>query len=439
MATSPTALEDVPVQKFHWRLLAIAGGSTFVDGYLLGIIGIALSLLTPDLALGPLWVGVLGASSMIGMFAGSLVFGRITDKVGRRSMFTITIIVFVIGSVVQFFVVDATQLLIVRLILGIAIGADYPIASSYVAELAPKKHRGSMLASMILFWWTGYVVSFVVGYLMSGTSWRWMLASSAVPAFVVLLLRLGFPESPRWLISKGRVDEANKIIKQNLGSHVFLDEFETTQPARKIKPSELLRGGYLKLIIFTSVFWICQGAPSYAIHTLQPQLFSALKVEDPLLGTMVVTVLSLVGVIPAMIMVRRIGRRPLLLVTFVLMALPLLSIGAFPTAAAWLLILGFIIFTVSESAGSVLQFVYPGELFPTEVRATAAGFATAMSRIGASISTFLLPAAYTHLGIGPAMLITAAIVLIGLAVSVKLAPETRNLTLHQASSFGRSH
>lgn len=437
MESQTKSLENLPLSRFHWRLIAMAGGSAFVDGYILGIIAIALSLLTSEFGLGPVWVGLIGASSMIGMFVGSLVCGRLTDVIGRKVMFTITIIVFIVGSILQFFVADALQLLILRLVLGIAIGADYPIAAAYLAELAPKKHRGSMLSSMTLFWWSGYVVSFVVGYAMSGLPWRWILVTSAVPAIIILLLRLGFPESPRWLMSKGRGADATSIIQHHLGPNVYLEESVATAENPKMRVKDLFKGGYLKLILFTSVFWMCQVAPSYAIHTLQPQLFKALDVDNPLLATMVVTALSLLGVVPALFMVKRLGRRRLLIVTMSFMFVPLLVVGTFPTAMAGILILAFVIFTVFESAGSVLQFVYPGELFPTEVRGTATGIATSVSRIGSSISTFVLPVIYTNFGVSIAMLLTAAMVGVGLLVSIKWAPETRHLTLAEASSIGR--
>lgn len=223
----PRTIDDVPMSRFHWRTALLAAGGPFCDGYILGIIGIALSLLTPQLHLSAGWIGLIGASTMLGMVVGGLLGGYVTDRIGRRAMYTLDLLAFIVLSVAQFFIAEAWQLFLLRLLLGVAVGADYPIATSYVAEFMPKTTRGPLLASLVLSWWIGYVVSFVVGYLMSsggGDIWRWMLASSAVPSLGVLLLRIGMPESPRWLIGHGRLDEARAIVDRHIGVGIQIPE-----------------------------------------------------------------------------------------------------------------------------------------------------------------------------------------------------------------------
>jgi MFS transporter, putative metabolite transport protein len=437
MTPPRTLIDDAPLRLFHLRIGVLAAGGPFCDGYILGIIGIALALLTPQLHLGSVWVGLLGASALIGLFVGGLVGGYLTDILGRRAMYTLDLVAFVVLSVAQFFVAAAWQLFLVRLLIGIAIGADYPIATSYIAEFSPRRSRGPMLSGLVAFWWIGYVASFVIGYLLVGQGgdiWRWMLASSAVPSVIVLLLRLGVPESPRWLASVGRHDEAQVIIDRYIGEGFALSEPELdTRTGSKL--AQIFSGNYGKRTIFVSLFWFLQVAPSFAIHTLQPQLLTSLHVKNPFLATLVITSLSLVGIIPtALYLVNALGRRRLLIGTFVLMALPLGIIGIAPASPAWLIVLGFTVFTISESAGSALQYVYPNEIFPTQIRATAMGFATAISRIGAAVSTFLLPVGYSTIGAGPSMLILCALIILGLLVAVVWAPETKGLTLAEASA-----
>src|SRR5262249_45075425 len=152
------------------------------------------------------WQGVIAAAALIGMFFGGCIFGYLTDQIGRRTMYTLDLIVLGLASAAQYWVNGPWMLLILRLLLGVAVGADYPIASALLTEFAPRRQRGLLLSAMIGAWWLGYTVSFVAGYLLSalpGSSWRWMLASSAVPAALVVLLRWGMPESPRWLVAKG--------------------------------------------------------------------------------------------------------------------------------------------------------------------------------------------------------------------------------------------
>ncbi|MDU0071226.1 MULTISPECIES: MFS transporter [Bacillus] len=117
------------------------------------------------------------------------------------------------------------ELTIIRFLLGVAIGADYPIATALLAEFSPKKHRGRMLGILMSMWYLGALVSYTVAFLLMNlgdSAWRWILASSAVPTLILLVMRWGTPESPRWLLSKNRVEEAEDIIKDVYGEEVDL-------------------------------------------------------------------------------------------------------------------------------------------------------------------------------------------------------------------------
>ena len=433
------SIDDAPFRPFHARTALLAAGGPFCDGYILGIVGIALPLLTPQLQLSAGWIGLIGASALIGLFLGGLVGGYATDVMGRKALYTLNLLAFVALSVPQFFVTSAWQLFVLRLLIGVAIGADYPIATSYVAEFMPRKFRGPMLAGLVLAWWLGYVVSYVAAYAMSGggpDAWRWILASSAIPSVIVLVLRIGMPESPRWLLSVGRKAEAQAVVDQYVGPDYVLEEIRAPGESRP-GLGQLFKGGYGRLVAFISLFWALQSAPSFAIHTLQAQLLTSLHVRDPLLSTIVIIALALLGIVPTTLgLVNTIGRRKLLIGTFVISAVPLAFIGILPVSPAWLVITAFVVYTVSEAAGSGLQFVYPNELFPTHIRGTAVGFGCAMSRLGAAVSTFLMPLGYTYLGPRETMLITAAMLIAGALISYVLAPETRDLSLAEASAIG---
>ena len=232
-----------------------SAGGLFCDGYILSIIGVALAVLGPQLELTSVETGLIGASALIGLFFGGAIFGYVTDLVGRQAMYILDLLVFVVASVLQFFIGEGWQLFVLRFILGIAVGADYPIATSLMCEFTPRRHRGLLLGFLTGAWWLGAVVAYVVGYLMLGLgeeSWRWMLASSAVPAAIVLLLRLGTPESPRWLASKGRTEEAREVVRNVFGDNARLEDLERVPP--KTSYAAIFRGGYMKRTIFVSVF-----------------------------------------------------------------------------------------------------------------------------------------------------------------------------------------
>ncbi|MGF6841126.1 putative MFS transporter [Paraburkholderia youngii] len=444
MGKALVGIEDLPPSRFHKRIALVAAGGPFCDGYLLGIIVVALPFIAKDLALNALQIGLIGASSLIGMFAGGLVFGPMTDRFGRQKMYVLNLAVFVICSLAHLFVHDVTTLFVLRFVMGVALGADYPIATALAAEFLPRKLRGPVLASLVLLLWVGYTISLATGLIVSGSDsgvWRYILASAAIPSAIFLLLRLNIPESPRWLISAGRVEAARSIVAQHLGPQVDFDalvaETRVSTSRRGLGLSnirELLSRGYGRMLVFCSIFWMCQIAPSFAIKTFQPMLLKSLGVTQPLAGSLVIISFAIVGTAIGMFVVNRVGRRTLCLVSFVLATLALFLLATPMSNIATVAIGLFVLFTVAEAAGSGLQFIYPNEIFPTDLRATGMGLAMSASRIGAAAGTFLLPTVLVHFGSATGLLIAGGISLIGLLVSVRMAPETRNVSLGAANA-----
>ncbi|MFI6273573.1 MFS transporter [Streptomyces sp. NPDC050988] len=438
-----SSLDDAPVSSFHRRIMVVAMGGPFCDGYLLGVMGVALGLITPALALDTLWTGLIAASVLVGVFIGGAVFGPITDRVGRHLMYVLNLATFVIFSALQFFVTEAWQLLVLRLLIGIAIGADYPIASALTTELVPRRMRGPALSGLVLAWWVGYGVSYWVGWALTGLgddSWRWMLASGTVPALIFLFMRAGIPESPRWLASRGRVDEAKAVVRKHLGQEVSDEELLAEGRQEKRGGSglgnlvEIFKRGYTVPVVFCSVFWICQVAPAFAVRSFQPQMLSAFGVGSTYGASALITTIAVAGIGLGLVVVNRIGRRSLLISSFVCINVSLIALAVLPLHWAFVVVALFAAFQFFEAAGSGLQFVYPSELFPTDLRATGVGIATAMSRVGSASSTFLLPIAAEDLGVRGTLGIAVAITLVGLVVSYFLAPETKDLGLTEASS-----
>src|SRR5690606_33409396 len=133
-------------------------------------------------------------------------------------------------------------------------------------------------------------------------SWRWALASSAVPALVILLLRLGMPESPIWLASKGRTEEAEAIVHKHIGPEYTLPEQQADRPRSDYR--RIFRAGYGRRTFFVSAFWFAQVLPTFAIYTFQPEILSGFGVEDGALGTVLISLFFLVGVLPAVWLVQ---------------------------------------------------------------------------------------------------------------------------------------
>jgi putative MFS transporter len=427
---------------FHWRLLFQSAGGPFLDGWLLSIIGVALIGMTPALQMSSADLSMTGAAALIGIFFGGLVFGRVTDIVGRQLMYTIDLIALVLCSVLCAFVTEVWQVVLLRLIIGVAIGADYPIATSLLAEWLPIKNRAAMLGSLIVAWCLGATAATLIGLGMIAylgeSSWRWILASSAVPGLIILLARFGTPESPRWLISKGRIAEAQAVITRVFGPDADLASINAAEAThhRASGFSLLLRGEYLRRTIFCGTFYLCAITPVFALYTFGPVIFRSFGIGNDGggdLGYALINILFLLGCLPALKLAETVGRRPLLLWSFAIMIVPFVALGLMPNAPVGMIIFWFCLYAFASGGPNILEWSYPNELFPTEIRATAMGLVTAVSRIGAALGTFFLPLSLEKYGDGPTMLMMAALTAIGFVVSLALAPETKGQSLADAS------
>jgi putative MFS transporter len=431
--------EAVKRQKgFLRRVTAATALGEGLDGYDLGIISVVLPAITHELSLSAVMIGLIGASTLIGIFFGSPVVGYLTDRFGRRKLFTVDIVSFVILGVVQLFVATGWQLLIVRLLLGVAIGAEYAIGSAMLAELSPSHGRGGRLSWLQTCWYVGFLGAVVVAYALTSAhvGWRWILATSALPAVVTLVLRYGLPESPRWLMSRDRVEEARQIVNKYLGGEAY---FTSEQLAgESVKPGrfgDLFAPGMRSRTAFACIFWFCLVAPYFAIFTFAPLVFSTLNISNAHVATISANGVAALGALAGTLVVERTGRRPLLIWSFWVMTITLAVIGGWTGAPGMIVVLCFAFFSFFNAISGDLCGVYPSELFPSELRASGIGVAAAFSRIGAAGGTFLLPLGITHIGIGPSVLIGAAVCAIGLIVTYVWAPETTGISLTKTSSL----
>src|SRR5690348_3657148 len=189
--------ELTPVQRrFLLRVNLTCAWGEGVDGFDLGILAVVLPSLMKDLNVSPVEAGLIGASSLIGLFFGAPLVGLLSDRFGRKNLFTIDLILFVIFGGLQAVVTEPWQLFVVRVLLGITIGAEYSLGGAMLAEFVPSHGRGTRIAAMIVCWYLGYLIAVAGGYALLdllGWNWRWVLATSAVPALLTLLMRIGIP------------------------------------------------------------------------------------------------------------------------------------------------------------------------------------------------------------------------------------------------------
>jgi|SRR5664279_3321621 putative MFS transporter len=436
MGDSPVPASLMDNKGFLRRVTLATACGEGLDGYDLGIISVVLVLISDDLGITAGWLGLIGASSLIGIFFGAPIFGYLTDRFGRRRLFTFDIVLFLVAGLLQAVVGTGWQLFVVRLVLGLAIGAEYAIGAPMLAEFVPAKGRGQRLALLEVCWYVGFLASVLVGYglLGLGVSWRWILATSAIPAIVTLALRVGLPESPRWLMRNGRTEEAREVINRHLGGDAY---FEREDFAGEAEPG----GGFAKLFapgvrgrtIFVCTFWACLVAPYFAIFTFAPAVLESLNLADARAGTIATNGLAAVGAVVGLFLVERLGRRQMLIGPFWIMAVALFVIGFWAGAPTIVIVLAFAFYAFFNAISGNLTAVYPAEVFPTDVRTSGVGLASAVSRIGAAIGTWLLPVGLTSIGVGACMVIGGVICVVGALISQFMAPETTGLTLTKTS------
>ncbi len=441
MNNSNISVEDVPLNGFHQRLTVSVGGASLMDGYILSIIGIALVQMTANLQVTNFWQGMIATSALLGIFAGGLFSGWLTDKFGRRKVIFVAPIIFLICSVLQFWTDSPIMIFMLRFLIGIAIAIDYSAATSLFVEFVPKKYRGSRLASFTILWFAGAAMAYIFGDIivrvMGNEGWRWALSSSVVIGVILLLSRLGTVESARWLITKNRSPDAEDVIKKVYGNQFSLANLPKEPTSSKLSLADMLRMGYGKRLMFVIIFWTCAIIPVFAVYAFAPKVLAALKLEGDwaAYGSVAITLLFVIGCIVGTKLIDVLGRRKMLIHSFLWSGLALLLLGAFSDSSEMVVLVFFGAYALLIGGAQVLELVYPNEIFPTELRPYAMGWAVSATRIGAAIGTFLVPMSLETIGIGNTMYVAAAVTLVGLIVSVAWAPETKSKDLSEAAAL----
>jgi len=417
-----------------------------LDGFDFFIIGVALPLIAHDFHMNAATKGLVAVAAVAGAFFGALVFGQVADNIGRKGMFLVDIILFVVFSAASAAAWNPASLIVFRFLLGIGIGADYPIGVSYIAECVPTRLRGRLIVGAFAFQALGSLLGVLVGLLILQVdptlqAWRVMLAFGVLPAMVVVLMRKGLPESVRWHLARGNYEKASRAASTLL-------ELPVTLTAKNSPPVEpclsfgcLFQKRYLRRTIFASAPWFLQDISTYGIGIFTPTIMAAMalgggatfiaKDIGATKGAAAVDLLLVVGFMLAIILVHHISRVTLQIAGFLGMALGLLMVGAsslFATgseAHMGMIFGGFMVFNALMNMGpNATTYLLSGETFPTSIRATGAGFAAAMAKLGAVLGTFFFPVLKEEIGITPLLVSLATASALAAAVTYGFRVDT---------------
>lgn len=431
------SLDQGKVSRAQLRITALSSGGSFLDGYDISIVSVAILTMKNQFSLTSGDSTLLLGSTFIGMILGGFSLGYLTDLRGRRYLFLWDMALFIVFTFLSAIATNFDEILIFRLLLGVAIGADYAISPTIISEFSPARHRGKLLTISGISWFIGAAGSYAIGALLTplgDVSWRYMFALGIIPAVIVILLRFSIPESPRWLALQGKTEQAEKSLKK-VGVNTAM---ETGDSGTKEKVSYriLFRQPYLSSTLFISIFWFSLDAATFAIALQGPTVLVALGLtEASAAGTAsIIAFLAIIGAVFTFLLVDRIGRKPITIIGFAGMVITLIGAGIVlgTTKDIFLIVILLVIFEISQEFGpGITNTIYPQELFPTHIRATAQGFGTTISRIGAVFGIFMFSIVAGFSGYAGGMIFLAVISTIGLLSTLVMGIETKGKSLEE--------
>ena len=445
-------LDDSRLTRPMWMLWILSAGLIALDGFDFFIIGVAMPFIQRDFGLSVGWVGAIATAALAGALVGSLTLGPVTDRVGRQLMLVVDIGLFVVASAATALAWNAWSLLLFRFLVGVGIGADYPISVAYITENVPARVRGRMVIGAFSFQSIGALLGAVVGWATIWTfqqvqpelaidyAWRWMLGVGVVLSLLVGGLRLLFLlESPSYYLAKGEYEKATAAASELLGKEVVLKPDGLTEKKdsddlehESLGYRDLFSAQYVRQTLLAAVPWFLQDIATYGIGIFTPTIIAVLAFsrEGDLLmqemasakGAAIVNVFLVVGFIGAVALIDRVGRVPLQIVGFVGMAIGLALLSfAGGSDQLGLVFAGFILFNLLMNLGpNSTTFLLSGELFPPAIRASGAGLAGGVAKSGAVLGTLGLPVLQENLGLGVVLQGLAGLCLLAAAITYVL-------------------
>jgi putative MFS transporter len=438
-------LDRVPLNRFHWRLLLLSGLGWMFDAMDVLMLSFLLAPIRAEFALDATRVGLVASATFVGMFLGAAVAGRLADRYGRRTIFTVTLVIFSVGSALSALAPTYETLLVARVIAGLGLGGELPVVATLVSELSPRAHRGRMIVLLESFWAYGTILAGIVAItVVANYGWRWGFAVGALPALYVAYLRRALPESPRFLAEKGRAPEADAVVRrvERAGGGALLTLAPAIAPARagRTRIAELFSGRYARRTVMLWILWFGVVLTYYGMFLWIPSLLVARGFDDARPGQanmlfFLSTLAQVPGYFSAAWLVERWGRKPTLVLYLLGTAVSAYmfgNLGAGTDVAQtnlvvlWLALLSFF----NLGAWGVVYTITP-ELYPTSVRATGAGVAAAVGRVGGIIGPYLTPVLVTAIAVNGTFAIFMALLIITAAAVAFLGEETRGRSLEE--------
>ncbi len=438
------------VSRRGLRVGLTAASVGVIYGYDLSIIAAAQLFVTEDFGLTTRQQELLTTMVVIGQIAGALGAGVLANAIGRKRSMVLIAVSYALFALLAALSVSLPMLLAARFLLGLTLGVTVVVVPVYVAESAPAAVRGSLLTAYQLAIVSALIVGYLTGYLLAGThSWRWMLGLAAVPATLLLPLLIRMPDTARWYLLKGRVDDARRALLR-IEPDAQVDR-ELPDIGRALSEgsggfSEMLRRPYLRATVFVvTLGFLIQITGINAIIYYSPRIFEAMGFTGnfALLGLpALVQVAGLAAVFTALLLVDRVGRRPILLCGLAMMIaadIVLLAVFAQGHLGGAGLVFGFagiVLFIFGYTAGfGSLGWVYASESFPSRLRSLGSSTMLTSNLVANAIVAAVFLTMLHSLGGAGTFAVFAVLAVVAFGFVYRLAPETKGRQLEEISHF----
>jgi MFS transporter, putative metabolite:H+ symporter len=425
--TRPERMGRLPFTRLHRRTLLGAGTGWALDAMDVGLISFVGLAVATSWELTPTEQSWLLSIGFVGMAIGASFGGLLADRYGRRTVFAVTLLVYGVATGASALATGLAALLVLRFLVGLGLGAELPVASTLVSELSPSRIRGRVVVALESFWAVGWVLAALIGFFVVPRfeeGWRWAFAIGLVPAAWAVVVRWGLPESPLFLERRGRVEEAEAVVRRfEASAGVEPQESRALPAAAPHTPGSLWSAAYRVRTAGIWLVWFCVNFSYYGAFIWLPSLLHA-QGYDMVRSfgyTLVITLAQLPGYAVAAVLVEAWGRR-LTLAAFLVGSAGSAAFFGMAEGTVQVLVAGMALSFFNLGAWGALYAVTP-EIYPTSIRGAGAGAAAGFGRIASVVAPLSVPVVLARWGDGGLFALFGAAFALGALAAYLLLPE----------------
>jgi MFS transporter, putative metabolite:H+ symporter len=429
-------IESIPFSRWHIKPRVIMGSATFFDAFDSLSLAFILPVLIGLWKLNPGQIGILISMGYLGQAVGAIIFGWMAERFGRVFSAKWTILLMSVMCIACVFAGNFNTLLLFRFIQGIGVGGEVPVAAAYINELSRAHGRGRFFMLYEMIFPLGLMLSAQIGTLVVPSfGWKWMFLLGGIGGFVVFSMLFTLRESPRWLISKGRFDEADRVIKEIEASTDERMPVTVSAPQKEVKGNwkELFSPFYRGRTLIVWTLWFSAYFVSNGLNNWLPSLYKTvyhLPLQESLRAASVTNVVQVIAVFACALFVDKIGRKRWATIAFIVAGLLLTTLWAVGAKTP-----SSVIYLGSTAYGAmgtitVLLYLYTPEIYPTRMRAIGTAFATAWLRLASAIAPAVVGFVLGAKGINFVFILFAGVAVIGAVLALRMI-ETREKVLEE--------